>query len=325
MASQGSLAEEFSEALIQTCLETWRSRAKPITPEEYIAQQWQLGSEKPRRPAGALVSDDNPKGYLFVPFDDSPPADQQLLGKRAELQRAIDEHGFAASELLLDLEIMEHGYLTFEGFGTTGLAQMKTYEKVGLIAKYRLLETSRYATPTSHGNPASNGPSAGKRRMWMLRVTGFETLAIESFYLSSTTPFGVFRRRLEEVAEPYKNTGISDRHTCEAVEHWEGNRAAQRTEEEEAEWLESLMKEASLTPQEQASWSYQFCKELDGVSRMVEEEWHTVDAPEEVDAMLREMERSKLAPVFMRTCRITEGRRISRLLHPETPESTGNT
>ncbi|RYP50460.1 hypothetical protein DL768_004052 [Monosporascus sp. mg162] len=324
MASQGSLAKEISETLIRTCLETWRSRAKPITPEEYIAQQWQLGGEKPGRPAGALVSDDNPRGYLFVPFDDSPPADQQLLGKRAELKRAIDERGFAASELLLDLEIMEQGYLIFEGLGDTGLAQMKTYEKVGLIAKYRLLETSRYPTPTSYGNPASNGPFAGERRMWMLRVTGFETLAIESFYLSLTIPFDVFLQRLE-VAEPYKNTGISDRHTYEAVEHWESNRAAQRTEEEEAEWLESLIKEASLSPQEQASWSYQFCKEFDGVSRMVEEEWRTVDAPDEFDAMLRAMEGSKLAPVFMRTCKITEGRRISRLLNPETPENTGNT
>ncbi|RYP32262.1 hypothetical protein DL767_005313 [Monosporascus sp. MG133] len=325
MACQGSLAKEISEALIQTCLETWRSRAIPMTPEEYIAQQWQLGGEKPGRPAGALVSDDNPQGYLFVPFDDSAPADQQLLGKRAGLNRAIDEHGFAASELLLDLEIMGQGYLTVEGLSNTGLAQMKTYEKVSLITKYQLLETSRYPTPTSHGNPASNGPLAGKRRMWMLRVTGFETLAIESFYLSLTIPFGVFLQHLEEAAEPYKNTGISDRHTYEAVEHWECNRAAQRTEEEEAEWLESLIKEASLTPQEQDSWSYQFCKEFDGVSRMVEKEWHTVDAPEEFDAMLRAMEGSKLAPVFMRTCRIIEGRRISRLLNPKTPESTGNT
>ncbi|RYP58545.1 hypothetical protein DL769_008919 [Monosporascus sp. CRB-8-3] len=288
MASQRSLAEENSEALIQTCLETWRSRAKPITPEEYIAQQWQLDGEKLGRPAGGLVPDDNPKGYLFVPFDTSPPVDQQLLEKRTALKRAIDEHGFAASELLLDREIMEQGYLTFEGPGSTSLAQMKTYEKVALIAKYRLLQTSRYPTSNSHGNPASNGPPPGKRRMWMLRVTGFKTLALESFYLPLTIPFGEFLQRLEEIAEPYKNTGISDRHTYEA---------------------------------ERASWSYQFCKEFDGVSRVVEEEWHTVDAPEEFDAMLRAMEGSKLAPVFMRTCKITEGRRISRLLNHETPKT----
>ncbi|RYO81331.1 hypothetical protein DL766_004482 [Monosporascus sp. MC13-8B] len=227
MASQGSLAEEIGEALIQTCLETWRSRATPITPEEYIFQQWQPGGENPRRTAGSLVPDHNPKGCLFVPFDNSPPADQQLLEKRAALKRTIDEHGFAASELLLDREIMEHGYLTFEGLGNTSLAQLKTFEK--------------------------------------------------------------------------------------------------RTEEEDAEWLESLIKEVSLTPQEQASWSYQFCKEFDGVSRVVEDEWHTVDTPEEFNAMLRAMEGSKLAPVFMRTCKLTEGRRISRLLSLKTSESTENT
>ncbi|RYP64048.1 hypothetical protein DL770_009257 [Monosporascus sp. CRB-9-2] len=284
MTSQGKLAEEISETLMQTCLETWRSRAKLITPEEYIAQQWQLGDEKPGRPPGALVSDDNPRGTSSsLSMTRLPPTSSFLESLRS--------------------------------------SSAPSTNAVDLIAKYRLLETSRYPTPTSHGNPASNGPLAGKRRMWMLRGAGFETLAIESFYLSLTTPFGVFLQRLEEVAEPYKNTGISDRHTYEAVEHWEGNHAAQRTEEEEAEWLESLIKEASLTPQEQASWSYQFCKELDGVSRMVEEEWHTVDTPDEFDAMLRAMEGSKLAPIFMRTCRTTESRRISRLLNPETPRA----
>lgn len=131
MASDATLAKQIKETLVQNCVDTWRSRARPMTLEESVSKQWRLGDDGDAdRENGALVSDGNPKGYLFVPFDDSAPSDQVLLQQRHVLRGAIRDGDFKAAEALLDEEIEGGAYLFFEGIDRP-LSWLKTYEKVG--------------------------------------------------------------------------------------------------------------------------------------------------------------------------------------------------
>lgn len=100
-----------------------------MTWEESIAKQWRLDDEEGASlEDGALITHSNPKGYLWVPFDDSVPDDHSLLRRPHALQDTID-NDLQAVNGLLDEEISEKGMLFFNNIEQP-LSTFKTCEKV---------------------------------------------------------------------------------------------------------------------------------------------------------------------------------------------------
>ena len=163
MASDAPSSKDIVEAHIKSRLESWLSRAVPITMDEAIARQWHLEVVQPRPESaedflkrkqvgvdgmsypkaaptadgedpnddgvdkGMVISDDNPKGYLYVPGD-SVPADAAFRKRQEALGGGITPATLQGAEALMDEEIKTGGYLMFEN-SLRPLADMKTYEK----------------------------------------------------------------------------------------------------------------------------------------------------------------------------------------------------
>ena len=158
MTSKAPSAEDIKEAYIKARLDAWLSRAVPMTMSESLTRQSALETQKydsgsgiwpellpvpvpalreangnmtaPDVEDGIVISDSNPKGYLFVPLD-LAYSDQQFLRQQLALGGEVSEATLLATEALLDAEIERGGYLIFDD-SERPLSEMKTYEKVSL-------------------------------------------------------------------------------------------------------------------------------------------------------------------------------------------------
>jgi hypothetical protein len=134
MSASRSEANRIKEELVEHCLETWRSKAKPMSIHEHISQTWEFNpdakdenkpeehmessemhfafppQDTPGMPEGALISDGNPKGYLFVPFDYKPLTDTKFMEERGRLGNITNDEKLCAEiDVLCDLTIEQFG------------------------------------------------------------------------------------------------------------------------------------------------------------------------------------------------------------------------
>lgn len=113
-------AQQVKEELVAVCLATWHQRAQPMTLEDWILLSVQfeetVEDDLGTRLEGALVSDDNPKGYLLVPFDSSPTQDSELSKRRRELAMIHQKWPALVVEVdaLLTKEIGENEFFQLE-------------------------------------------------------------------------------------------------------------------------------------------------------------------------------------------------------------------
>ncbi|EMR71875.1 hypothetical protein UCREL1_1073 [Eutypa lata UCREL1] len=285
-ALDASMAEKIKEEIVQHTITTWRSKGTHMTFDEFIMQQFSLDGNMPDRKEGALVTDgDNRKGYLFVPFDYSVSSNQQLITGRLTLKGLVDE--FDSDDIravvpLLDQEIEEGGYLFFEEMLDVSLDEIKFYDKVTLIAKYRLLDFRGLNQP----------PPESKKKMFMVRVIRGEKLDAKPFYTLPGMGYNAFIGRLGEEGRRYGSFA---------------------SEEDERKWVEEFLRD-SIYYGDLDKWSFIFTDGTDETPRLAyDEEWKPLASREIFDEMFRNMEEEgdKLTPVFLRTCEIEKARRIT--------------
>ncbi|KAI5928618.1 hypothetical protein F4810DRAFT_13378 [Camillea tinctor] len=222
MATQEDIPEQLKERLIRHHLQTWRSKAVPVTMEEAVSKQFTMDGNKD--PPGQVFQDANPKGFLFIPFDSSLPNDLQLREERYKLMDAFTSQIYGFVSALLDEEIIRYD---LQGANNGGigevppLASLLIHEKVKLVAKNRLL-FEFMNTPNPHEAAAAalkrevdTSPSAQiekydpQIKVYLLRVRGDERLEIRDILLSHKARMTAFHSLLEENSDPYGPTPFS--------------------------------------------------------------------------------------------------------------------
>ncbi|KAI1378262.1 hypothetical protein F4677DRAFT_389028 [Hypoxylon crocopeplum] len=340
--------EVIKKELIDNCLSSWASRGKDINGTGAsvtglpVTQLWQFDKDQLATSGAAWQLDGPGTGWHFIPFNDGIPKHPHIIQLRKRLDYVKQDK--VLSERIEDLLNKEIDQLDLIAFylsesvtdeTSASKSGLELYEKVKLIAKFRLLQ---YVT-ASQPPPPPPPNTEGKVKMFMLRVTPYERLKIEIFLapISLEYCWDCFRDLLEDVAEPYLSAGISNRDLLERdlFGRPEGWVVHPLTDEEQGRWDEQLRLEASLSREELSSWSYRLCDLPVGNAdhpttfyerhQWSETKWVFIDTKEAYEKMFRYVKERGMSAIFIRTWKIAEAVQISERRNEEASRSQQGT
>ncbi|KAI1634811.1 hypothetical protein F4809DRAFT_494062 [Biscogniauxia mediterranea] len=291
--------DQLKEKLIKHCLQTWKSKAYPVTKSEAITLQFSF-LEEGKMPPGLVLLDANPKGHLFMPFDMSPPKDPHLLQEMRKLKAAISGPWCASVNAALDRQIMRYGLWKVWNRANGNLSHsstLETYDKVELIAKYRVMFDFRSASeillaPKAHTDIGTdtntNTAPEGHIMVYLLRARGDDRLEIRDFFLMPRDGMAIFHGLLERASNPYGE--ILDVELEEM--------GVQIINDPSSEW-----------------WCYKLVDSSDiKQPRLVlEEKWQLVNTTEQFKKMMEQIKYSNRSLMVTSARLLPEARRISQL------------
>ncbi|KAI1144093.1 hypothetical protein F5Y05DRAFT_407493 [Hypoxylon sp. FL0543] len=299
------LAWQAKEELIDNCVQTWLSNGELTQSEggnalrKFLRSQFRAlkGDDAEQRPF--TVGREEEAGYRSVSLDDRPPSDPRLLEQRRRLNALRDNHGLRnAVNLALDQEIEARQLVNLHSndLSIPKDLELEFYHKVRFLAKFRLLQGSTPISPAPMPmlNPLREPGLEGQVKLWMVRVTQWDSLYLETFLapISPKCCLNCFRAILETVAEPYANVGTSNR----------------------------------MIPSEDiTSWSYRVSDFPDDNSSDPIElytRWLPLNTKEQYERMSSLIKEHDRSAVFTRTSEIDEVRRIAR--ETRTQDRTSN-